>query len=97
MAFSIQHKRNDTAGTPPPAASIAVGEIAINFADKAIYTKNTAGAIIQLGGAGGAVIADAEPTTKTDGMIWVDTINGGTYIWNAAGSTWIGVTSKVVG
>ena len=42
---------------------------------------------------GGAVISDTEPTVKTDGMLWMDTTNGGLYTWNAAGSTWIGTTN----
>ncbi len=46
MANTIQHKRSSVVGKVPTSANLAVGEIAINFADKLIYTKNTDGNVI---------------------------------------------------
>jgi hypothetical protein len=46
MANNIQHKRSSVAGKIPTSANLAVGEIAINFSDKLIYTKNTSGNVI---------------------------------------------------
>jgi hypothetical protein len=43
MALKITHKHGTTAGTPPAAGDIDVGEIAINAADAEIYTKDTSG------------------------------------------------------
>jgi hypothetical protein len=45
MTLKITHKHGTTAGTPPAAGDIDVGELAINAADAVIYTKDTAGAV----------------------------------------------------
>jgi hypothetical protein len=45
MTYDIIHKNSTAAGTPPAAGEIEVGEIAINAADAALYTKDTAGNI----------------------------------------------------
>lgn len=49
MANKVQHLRTSVAGRQPSAASIEVGEIAINMADKILYTKNDAGQVIRVG------------------------------------------------
>jgi hypothetical protein len=43
MTLKITHKHGTTAGTPPAAGDIDVGELAINAADAELYTKDTAG------------------------------------------------------
>lgn len=50
MTTVVQLKRNETAGAIPTANDIAVGELAVNLADGALYTKRTDGAIIEIGG-----------------------------------------------
>ncbi len=50
----IRPYRSDTPGAEPDAADLADGEIAINTADKCIFAKNPAGAVVK--------IADAIPT-----------------------------------
>ena len=45
MSLKITHKNSTTAGTPPSAGDIDVGEIAMNAADAELYTKDTAGNI----------------------------------------------------
>jgi hypothetical protein len=45
VTLKITHKNSTTAGTPPAAGDIDVGEIAINAADGKLYTKDTAGDI----------------------------------------------------
>ncbi len=45
MTLKITHKHSTTAGTPPVAGDIDVGELAINAADVEIYTKDTSGAV----------------------------------------------------
>lgn len=47
--LTLQHKRSSVAGNLPTAATIAVGELAINFADKKLFTKDGANAIVELG------------------------------------------------
>jgi len=48
MSTIVQHKRSETSGSVPVANSIAVGEIAVNLADGKMFSKNTAGSIVQL-------------------------------------------------
>jgi len=43
MTLKITHKHSTTAGTPPAAGDIDVGELAINAADAELYTKDAAG------------------------------------------------------
>ena len=50
MATVIQLKRSETTGAIPAAADIAVGELAVNLADGALYSKKTDGSIIEVGG-----------------------------------------------
>jgi len=45
MSLKITHKNSTSAGTPPAAGDIDVGEIAINAADAKLFTKDTNGAI----------------------------------------------------
>ena len=49
-SISITHKRSSTSGNTPSASLLQRGELAINFADQKIFTKNTNDQIIALGG-----------------------------------------------
>ncbi len=49
MSRTIQHKRSSVAGNQPDETQIAVGELALNFPDQTIYTKNAEGEVIELG------------------------------------------------
>lgn len=49
MANKAQHLRTSVAGRQPAAASLGVGELAINMTDKILYTKNDAGEVIRVG------------------------------------------------
>lgn len=48
MAIVIKPKRSETASSAPTTSDLAVGELAVNTADKVIYTKSSSGNIIQL-------------------------------------------------
>jgi hypothetical protein len=50
MSTVVQLKRSETAGAVPTASDIAVGELALNLADGALYSKKTDGSIIEVGG-----------------------------------------------
>lgn len=52
MSNTLQQKRSSVAGKQPLASDLEVGELAINLADKLIFTKDGGGTIIQLGGGG---------------------------------------------
>jgi hypothetical protein len=49
MSTVVQIKRNETPGAIPSAEVIAVGELAVNLSDGALYTKRTDGSIIEIG------------------------------------------------
>ena len=48
MANTIQIKRSSTAAAIPTAGQLAVGELAVNLADKKLYSKNAAGTVVEL-------------------------------------------------
>lgn len=50
MATTILIKNNSTAGSVPVAGNLSVGELAVNTADRKIYTKHTDGTVVQMGG-----------------------------------------------
>lgn len=50
MSTVVQLKRSETTGAIPGAGDIAVGELAVNLADGALYSKKTDGSIIEVGG-----------------------------------------------
>jgi hypothetical protein len=50
MTTVIQLKRSESAGSIPTVNDIAVGELAVNLADGALYSKKTDGSIIEVGG-----------------------------------------------
>ncbi len=47
---AYKHYRSSTPGAVPAASDVAVGEIAINLADRKLYTKDAAGKILTIGG-----------------------------------------------
>jgi len=58
MSNVIRIKRSETPGLVPSAEALAVGELAINLADQKIYSKDSAGNVLEMspatGGGGGS-------------------------------------------
>ena len=52
MATVIKPKRSETASAIPTAGSLEVGELALNVTDGKFYTKTSANAVKEVGGAG---------------------------------------------
>jgi hypothetical protein len=52
MSNTIITKHNTATGNSPAAGDLSIGELAVNTADKKIFTKDSAGAIVELGGGG---------------------------------------------
>jgi hypothetical protein len=59
MVNTIQIKRSNVAAKVPTAASLEVGELAVNFPDKKLYTKEPGGTVIE-------IAADAAYKSKTN-------------------------------
>lgn len=56
MANKVIHKRSNVANKVPSSTEVGIGELAINFADLALYTQEPGGTVIELG-KGAATIA----------------------------------------
>jgi hypothetical protein len=68
MANKVVIKRTSVVGREPLATDIDVGELAVNLADKKLFTKDGSGTVIQLGGGSGS--GDVEgPTSSSDNAI----------------------------
>ena len=50
-------KRTSVVGRVPTAQQLAVGELAINLADRILYSKDTGGTVFSLGEGGSAAVA----------------------------------------
>ena len=49
-ATIVQIKRSETSGSNPTAGDLAVGELAVNLADKKLFSKKTDGTVVTIGG-----------------------------------------------
>ena len=69
MATVIKPKRSETALAVPTAGSLEVGELALNVTDGKFYTKTSANAVKEVGGAGSVTLQNVMTngaTTITD-------------------------------
>jgi hypothetical protein len=72
MATKILIKKSVTSGSAPVSGDIDAAELAINLADRKIYTKDNGGAIITLDG---AYVDSVAPGNPAEGDLWYDTTN----------------------
>lgn len=91
-----------TSGNTPPVGNMAIGEIAINAADRVIFTKDGTGLVVAIGsgatgGGGDQVFIENSQVVTADYTIPVGknamstgeiTINSGVVVTISAGSTW---------
>lgn len=68
MANTIILKKSSVAAKVPLATDLAVGELAVNLADKKLYSKDAGGTVVELGGGSGSgdVVG---PSSATDNAI----------------------------
>jgi len=79
MAMVIKPKRKFSAGAPT-TSDIVEGEIAVNTADKKLYIRDNANAIIEIGG-GGAGGSTSEITQNSHGLAVKDAIRHNGSAW----------------
>jgi hypothetical protein len=72
MATKIILKKSATGGAVPLTSDIDQAELAINLADRKIYTKDNSGAITRLDG---AYVDSVEPSNASEGDLWYDTVS----------------------
>jgi hypothetical protein len=67
MATKIIHKKSSVASSVPSAGDLEPGEIAVNLADQKLYSKTTAGAVIELAPSGAASTSLTESCKNVSG------------------------------
>jgi len=72
MATKILLKKSVTGGATPLTGDLDQAELAINLADRKIYTKDNSGAIVTLDG---AYVDSTAPGNPAEGDLWYDTAN----------------------
>ena len=103
MATTIKIKNSSTSGSVPAAGNLVQGELAVNLADRKIFSKTSGGTVVELsGGARGAgsddvfyensqtVTASYSITSGKNAMTTGDiTINSGVTVTVPSGSRWV--------
>ena len=92
MANTIIIKKSSTASAVPAAGSLQPGELAVNLADKKLYSKTTGGTVIMVGAGGTMAAQDASSVAITGGTI-NGTVIGGTTAAAGTFTTLAGTTS----
>lgn len=91
-----------TSGNTPSAGNMQTGEIALNAADRVIYTKDGTGLVVAIGsgatgGGGDTIFIENSQVVTTDYTIPVGknamstgpiTVNSGVTVTISSGSTW---------
>ena len=82
---SISIKSSTVAGKAPLPADLERAELAVNLADKQLYTKDANDEIVPLGRVD-YYVGENEPAIKQFGSVWVNTAGGlrQTLVWNGA-------------
>ena len=91
MASVIKLKRSSTASAVPANSSLQAGELAINLADKKLYSANATGHTIQLSGDDFTISTVAN--TNTGSIKQTGTGNGSNSQVNITGANGVHVTS----
>jgi len=91
MATKIIIKKNSTSGAVPLSGDLDQGEVAVNLADRKIYTKDNSNAIVTLGG---AYVDTVAPATPAEGDLWYDTAGNVLNTYN--GSAWVSAGGSTI-
>lgn len=100
MANTIILKRSSVAAKVPLGTDLQTGELAVNLADRKLYSKDGSGNVIEVGvgfGAGGAIVENSNTIsanyTMTSGRNGVSagpiTIASGVTVTVPSGSVWV--------
>jgi hypothetical protein len=69
MATKIILKKSTTAGAVPLTTDLEIGEVALNLADRKLYTKNNSNTVVPVGS---AYVSATAPTGPAEGDLWYD-------------------------
>ena len=71
MSTVVQIKRSETTGAEPVAGDLQVGELAVNLVDRKIFSKNSTGDVVSLGG---VEVNDGGNAVSVAAITFADTI-----------------------
>ena len=77
MSTVVQIKRSETTGAEPVAGDLQVGELAVNLVDRKIFSKNSTGDVVSLGG---VEVNDGTATASVATISFADTIFGDFHV-----------------
>ncbi len=83
MATKIILKKSNTAGAIPLTTDLEIGEVAVNLADRKLYSKNNSGTVVSLGA---AYVGTTAPSGPAEGDLWYDSTNNSLKAYN--GTIW---------
>jgi hypothetical protein len=101
MAMNFLLKRSGTASKRPVAASMALGELDLNYdaSTGGLYYKDSAGSVVKVGpcqvSATAPNVAPAGSSGNSAGEFWYDTVNTELKLWD--GSAWVSATPVAAG
>lgn len=87
MAKVIKIKQSAVASKVPLAADLQQGELALNTFDEKLYTKNSSGNVVEIGGGPQFFNQETLPTSPNSGDTWYDPSEDTLYMW--AVSKWM--------
>jgi hypothetical protein len=90
MATKILLKKSVTSGSAPLTGDLDTGEIALNLADRKIYTKDNGGSVVLLGS---AYVDSTAPANPAEGDLWYDTANNHLKAHNGSAFEEVGYTT----
>ena len=92
----IKIKNSNVSGRLPSSGDIEIAELALNIADKKLYSKDAAGSIFEIGVAGDLPSGPNPPNSGNNiGDLFFDTTTGELVYWD--GSGWIAIPGDADG
>jgi len=83
MSTKIILKKSNTAGAVPLTTDLEIGEVALNLADRKLYTKNNSGSVVVVGA---AYVGSTAPSGPAEGDLWYDSVANALKAYN--GTAW---------
>jgi len=83
MATQIILKKSSTIGAVPLSTDLEIGEVALNLADRKLYTKDNSNNVVQVGN---PYVGATAPTSPAEGDLWYDSANDALKSYN--GTAW---------
>jgi len=83
MATKIILKKSSTVGAIPLSTDLELGEVALNLADRKLYTKDNSNNVVQVGH---PYVGTTAPTSPAEGDLWYDSANDALMAYD--GTAW---------